>query len=799
MDLQGRLQTTLGDSYRLDRELGGGGMSRVFLAHETTLGRDVVVKVLPPDMAADVSVERFQREIQLAAGLQHPLIVPVLAAGESDGLPYLIMPFIAGESLRARIERERELPVGESIRLLRDVASALDYAHNRGVVHRDIKPENILLTGGAAVVADFGVAKALAVAAGGETPHPRTLTSMGVALGTPTYMAPEQAAADPAMDHRADIYAWGVVAYEMLTGAPPFVGRSTQAMFAAHMTEPVKPLIQSRPGCPPALADLVMRALEKRPADRPRSAAELVQTLDNLAASVSSGSTRAATARPLSFLFGSRLALAVVLFLIVAVAAAVAVTRRDAVPTGEPVIRSIAVLPFVNAGQGAGGDDYFVEGMSDELSAALGRIPGLQVASRTSTYAFRGESVDVRRVGERLRVDAVLEGSVRRAGNRLRVTAQLTNVSTGLSYWTDSYEREASDVFAVQDDIARAIASALQFRVGAAAAAVSQGQGTSNLEAYDLYLRGRFHLHRRGEDNLRTAISFLERATARDPRFARAHASLAMAEALLPEYTDAVDPAEYNDRAERSAERALQIDSMIAEAHLAHGLAHVHRWEWREAEDAYRRALMVDPRSATAHQWYGELAYHLGRSREAVAHMREATELDPLAPISAVALSYALVADRQYADALAEAERSASLAPELGIAHRGVAMAALHAGQHEKALAAMRRANDLEPNLDLRLGQEIYILAKTGRRAEAEAAYRVLQRRGVTRPFVLTWAHLALGDYERAAAELERAVDRREQQLTNFSITIDPLWDELRGLPAYQRAVRKMGLVPVPR
>jgi eukaryotic-like serine/threonine-protein kinase len=803
LDLQEQLQATLGDSYRLERELGRGGMSRVFVAREQTLGRDVVIKVLPPDMAADVSVERFQREIQVAAGLQHPLIVPVISAGESAGLPYLVMPFIAGESLRERLIRQRELPVTEAVRILRDVAVALDYAHKRGVVHRDIKPENILLTGGTAVVADFGVAKAIADSATAEYPIQTALTSVGVALGTPQYMAPEQAAADPHVDHRADIYAWGVVAYEVLAGAPPFAGRSPQAILAAHIAEPVQRLELVRPGCPLGLCDLVMSALEKRPADRPQSAAEIVQFLDGQAAALVSGPTRTTPvmvhrARPrwIYVLAGA------VVLLIVASVAYVATrpddTRGGGAASAEPAIRSVAVLPFVDAGQADGADDYFVEGMSDELSAALGRIPGLQVASRTSTYAFKGESVDVKEVGERLKVDAVLEGRVRRAGDRLRVTAQLTNVGTGLSFWTDSYEREVKDVFAVQDDIARAIASALQFRLGAAAAAsVGRGQGTESVEAYDLYLRGRYHLHRRGESNLKTAITFLEQAIARDANFARAHAALAMAEVLLPEYTDEVDPDVYNTRAENSAQRALALDSTISEAHTAHGLAHVHGWEWAQADTAYRRALDLDPRNVTAHQWLGELSYHLGRTRDAVAHMRRAAELEPLAPIVAVASSYALVADRQYPAALAEAERGISLAPELGLAHRGVAMAAVFTGQTEKAIAAMRRAAELEPNLDLRFGQGVFILARTGQRDEAAAAFRGLQRRGVTRPFVLMWGYLGMGDFNRAAAELERAVEARDQQLTNFSIVADPSYDEMRQLPAYRRAVQKMGL-PLP-
>ena len=282
-DVQEQLQRTLGDAYRIERELGGGGMSRVFVALETALQRKVVVKVLLPELAAGVSVERFRREIYLAAQLQHPHIVPLLSAGESEGLPYFTMPYVDGESLRARLLRERELPVAQAVRMLRDVAAALAYAHERGVVHRDIKPDNVLLSRGIAVVTDFGVAKAVTASSEeefrGSSPG---LTSRGVTLGTPHYMAPEQGTGDPAMDHRVDIYAFGATAYEILSGDPPFTGNSPHAILGAHLATPAKPIASIRPGLPPLLAHVVMQCLEKRPADRPQSADEIIRVLDSL-------------------------------------------------------------------------------------------------------------------------------------------------------------------------------------------------------------------------------------------------------------------------------------------------------------------------------------------------------------------------------------------------------------------------------------------------------------------------------------------------------------------------------------
>jgi eukaryotic-like serine/threonine-protein kinase len=278
--LRNQLQTLLGSSYTLDNELGGGGMSRVFTATEPSLGRKVVIKVLPPEVAAGVKVERFKREIQFLARLNHPHIVPMLAAGGKGGLSYYVMPFMQGESLRARILERGELPLAEVVRTLREVASALSFAHSNGIIHRDIKPDNVLLTGGSAMVTDFGVAKALSVSTGDGDPN--SLTSLGITLGTPTYMAPEQATADPKTDHRADIYSFGAMAYEMLTGRPVFSARSPQGMLSAHISEEPEAVIERRPGIPPLLDSLVMSCLEKSPANRPQNAEEIVQLLDEI-------------------------------------------------------------------------------------------------------------------------------------------------------------------------------------------------------------------------------------------------------------------------------------------------------------------------------------------------------------------------------------------------------------------------------------------------------------------------------------------------------------------------------------
>src|SRR4051812_45808236 len=421
-DLRSQLQSALGSAYTLERELGGGGMSRVFVATDVTLDRKVVVKVLPEEMAGHVSLERFRREIALAAGLQHPHVVPLLTAGDANGLPYFTMPLVEGESLRARIARHGELPLSEAIRLLREIASALSYAHEHGIVHRDIKPDNVLLSGGGAMITDFGVAKAVSASSNAEG---SAATSMGVALGTPAYMSPEQASADPGVDHRADIYAFGVLAYELLTGQPPFVGRSPQGLLAAHVSESPEPVTRRRGTIPPALGALVMRCLEKRAADRPQRASDLAHALDDIT-TLSGGSmptsavtatSAAATGVPPRRSNAMRwIGLAAVAVVVAAVGLLVMTRRAAAITT-----RSLAVMPTDMGGDTA--HAYPADGLSGDLAPGLSRIPGLVVRAYSSSKALRGKSVG--EAGKALQVSSILPASMARSGNRLRVTASL--------------------------------------------------------------------------------------------------------------------------------------------------------------------------------------------------------------------------------------------------------------------------------------------------------------------------------------------------------------------------------------
>ena len=475
IDIRALLQESLGSAYSLERELGGGGMSRVFVARDHALGRRVVVKVLPPELAAALSVERFKREIMLAAAMQHPNIVPVLSTGNTDRLPYFVMPFVEGESLRVRLGRG-PLSVREAVSVMKDVARALTFAHGRGVIHRDIKPDNIIISGATATVTDFGVAKAVAASRAGpvrgmieaRTPGGSTITHAGVSLGTPMYMAPEQAAADPNTDYRADLYALGIVAYEMLVGAPPFQGRSPQALLAAQLTELPRPISQRRYGVPAALEQLIMQCLEKNPADRPRNAADMVRALDDpelLSGAPAVAPQAAATQR--RRMRGRWLAGAVAALVIAAGAAYAFGAFDDSTGTSADVAlapASIAVLPMVDASAGNAGRDL-ADGLTEALTNALGRVPGLRVASRTAAAGAQRQPGGPLEIGRSLGVGKLVEGTLQRQAEQFRVTVRMLDVRDGFTEWSQTYDRPVAGGFAAQDEIANEVAAAIAWRM----------------------------------------------------------------------------------------------------------------------------------------------------------------------------------------------------------------------------------------------------------------------------------------------------------------------------------------------
>lgn len=797
-ELKDTLATALGSNFSIERELGGGGMSRVFVAQDRGLQRTVVVKVLHSELAAEVSTERFRREVQLAARLQHPHIVPLIASGEVEGLPYFIMPFINGESLQSRIGREGELPIKEAVRILRDIASALAHAHRHGIVHRDIKPDNILLSEDFAVVTDFGIAKALNDSV--TAAQPSGLTTRGVALGTVAYMAPEQAAADPSVDQRADIYSFGVVAYEILTGCTPFAGRSTQAILAAHAVQAPESIDKRRPGIPPLLASLVMQCLEKRPADRPQNSAALLAALESIptsgAMTAHTPDRRSDSDSPRVSRRWAWIAAAGAVAIIGAYSAYRYVPRATVTPpVSDASSGSIAVLPLTNF-SGNSEDEYFSEGMTDELANALSKIPNLNVASRTSTYSFKGrKDLNLAEVGKKLNVRTVVEGSVRRSGERLRVYAQLTDIANGFVLWSKTFDGDTRDVFRFQDQIAAAVADALRSRLALNTAGAPAGaRGTQDLRAYDLYLRGRYFWHQRGGANLANAVNYFKSALEQDPKFARAYAGLAIAQALLPEYS-AVSPELSTRLAIEAADRALALDTSLAEAYTAKGLAYTHAWEREKAAAEYQRAIQIDPRYPTAHQWYGEYWLQRGEIDSALKEISRAVQLDPLAPINASALGYTLTLAGRHDEAIAELKRGIELTPTLGQQHGMLANAYFAKGVFDSAFREADIAVRLDSAVSFSHGQTALMAGKNGNKPRAVEELRYLRTRFGRPPiprYAMLLAYLGVGDHKSALDELEAGVKERDMTLGSQSLEMDPLMADIRNEPRFRKVVERM-------
>lgn len=784
-DLKARLQAGLGEAYTLERELGGGGMSRVFVARDETLGREVVIKVIAPDLAEGLSAERFAREVKLAARLQQANIVPVLTAGTIGALPYFTMPYVRGESLRARLAAGTPLPIGDAVGILRDVGRALAYAHADGVVHRDIKPENILLSGGAAVVTDFGIAKALDASRtqeGGGT----GITQTGTSIGTPAYMSPEQALGDPHTDQRTDLYAWGVLAWELLAGAHPFAGRSTpQALVAAHLTEPPPSLRARRPEVSVELEALVMRCLAKDPAQRPTTAADLLAALE--ASHISGARTAAKVATPRRARHAAWLA-GILILLVGAAGLVWRGPRADG--TGDAASKSLAVIPFTATG-GDTANSYLAEGITDQVTNALALVPGLRLAGRTSSGRFAGKGATAQEVGAALGVTTVLDGTVRRVGDQIRVSVELSSARDGLVLWQENYERGSGDLFSVQDDIARAIASALQVTLaGAGTAAV---RGTTDPVAYDLYLKGIYLFRRRGP-GLVTAAAAFEQAIARDSSFARAWAGLASALTVMPYFVD-IRHADVLPRARIAAERAIGLDSTLAEGHLALGFVLSELFEFEEAESRLRRAVALDVTSAEPLYRLGWLLLNMGRSDEAIPVLQQAKARDPLYFLISSYLGWAQVNEGLVPEGVAELRRGAELEPTNLAALSIFAGGLRRAGMLDSAAAVARRLVSLTDS-PIRLGAAAFVLARAG--ASDEAAALVRQMEALPPTAWTKWSGLAIAytgqrDFERAIDAMQQAAKGDGDLFVPFANTVA---GELPADPRIDAVWRRFNLDP---
>ena len=682
-----RLHAALADRYVLERELGHGGMATVYLARDLRHGRLVAIKVLRPEIAAALGPERFLREIQTAARLTHPHILPLHDSGEAAGSLFYVMPYIEGESLRDRLEREGQLPLEEALRISREVAAALSYAHSHDVVHRDIKPENILFEAGHAVVSDFGIARAITATAGD------TLTETGIVIGTPAYMSPEQASGTGPIDGRSDVYSLGCVLYEMLAGEPPYTGPSAQIVMAKRLTDPVPSVRRLREGIPPAIDAAVSRALAKAAADRFATAALFAEALAAPPA-VPAPVHPSRRGRPL---LGRRLAYGVGLAALALLAAIGIFTRSPARSgTSHPAPqRMLVVLPFENLGRPD--DEYFADGMTEEVTGRLAGLHGLRVIARTSARQYKKTTKTIPQIGQDLGVDYVLEGSIRwdkppHGPSRVRVTPQLIRVSDASHVWAQVYDAVLADVFAVQSNIARQVAETLDVTLLATEGQALDAKPTTNLEAYDYYLRGKDYQARELDyADARLAVRMYQQAVQLDPTFALAYAALARAHLALSWLLGETGEL---PKAQAALDRAQQLGPELAEIHLA--LGYYYYWGRRDYDHALEQFAWVrerQPNNPEVIEAIGLIHRRQGRWAEVVSDMTRATELDPRNHESFAGLGQTYLVLRRYPEADRAFARAASLAPDV----RAYPVARAHVsllwdGNSTKAQQVLRQA-----------------------------------------------------------------------------------------------------------
>ena len=743
-DIPTRLATALADRYRFERELGQGGMATVYLAEDLRHGRKVAIKVLWEDVSAALVAERFLREVRLAARLNHPNILPVFDSGAAEGYLFYVMPAVEGQSLRDRLARERKLPVAEAVRLATEIARALDYAHRQGIIHRDIKPENILLQDGHAVIADFGIGKALSAVE-------ETATLTGVTIGTPAYMSPEQAAGDE-VDGRTDLFALGCVLYESLTGEQPFTGSTAQSVITKRFFHTPSPVMELEPNVPKAVAHTVERLLE--------------------------------TSRDQRFPSGA------------SVARALQTPGDDAAPRVPE--KSVAVLPFKNMSSDDE-NEFFSDGITDDIIVALAHIGGLKVAARTSAFSFKGKSAELTEIGRQLGVRTVLQGSVRRAGKRVRVTVQLMSARDGTQLWSERFDRELNDIFAIQDEIVRATVDQLRATLGLAPQpAQLVMRPTDDLEAYELYLRGREAAHQRTPTSLRRAIEFFRQALARDDRYARAYVGLAEAHIGLGVY-QYIPTIEAAREAEAALEVATRLDPDLALVHVLWAQLKLYlRADWHTAGADLDAALEREPDNALAHGYVAFLNGMLGRLDASRAAAARAIAADPLSPfLSAIAVMGFPrdgIAGCDAHAALATHEAALAKDPNsmINVWMSGIRLGEV--GRYEEAVERMARSVELTRSAPLMIGLHSRALAMDGRREEAIALRDVLRERArseyVGPAAMLMMLVLDLEDEAAAAVLLQANVDAMTGPTalyTTVSTELRPLLEHPRLAAVVQR------------
>jgi serine/threonine-protein kinase len=733
--------------------------------------------VLQPELAHALGPQRFLQEIEIAARLVHPNILPLHDSGEAGGLLYYVMPYVEGPTLRQRLTREQHLALGEAVQIARNVADALTYAHNHGVVHRDIKPENVLLSGGQYVVADFGIARAIDEAGAAR------LTETGLALGTPAYMSPEQASGARDPDGRSDIYSLGCLVYEMLAGAPPFTGPSAQAIMARHAIDPVPRLRTLRPTIPAGVERAVEKALAKVPVDR-------FATADQFAKQLAQASTAEAVAADIrrARSAGHRRTLgAAVGVLLLGVGGWWVSIKLE-----NHGIRRLGVLPFANL-TNAPEQEYFAEGMHDALISELAQA-GVPVIARTSVMQYQHTTKPARVIAAELNIDAVVEGSVARSADSVFIRAQLVDGGTEQTLWAGTYGGDVRHVLNLQRQMTRAIVGELRLALTPQAELRLRSAPRVHPEAYEAYLKGMFHWRRSTLQDLQTAKQYFEFALLKDPQYALAHVGMAHVWIGLQQH-GFVAASEATPLAKAAAAKALTLDSTIAEVHST--LAFIKcwsDWDWQGAETGFRQAIKLNRNDPQARAYYSHLLHIVGRPQEAMAQIDSALELDPLNSLFRSLYAMDLMYARRFDDAISLLRGTLQTEPT-----NTVALATLRSAYHEKGMykealevwkASLEAKGDTVAKAALARG-----FADGGYSGALSRMAETLVMRSRTShvtPWQIGTLYTRAGKKDEALDWLEKAFEARDPNVPYLSV--DPIFDDLRANPRFQALIHRLNL-----
>jgi len=768
-------------------------MGEVYRARDTRLGREVAIKVLPESFSRDADrLRRFEQEARAVSALNHPNILTLHDVGESGGAPYVVAELLEGETLRQRL-LAGPLGARKAIEYGVQVAHGLAAAHEKGIAHRDLKPENIFVTAdGRVKILDFGLAK-LAQTEEAEAPLTSAPTSgggtqPGVVMGSVGYMAPEQVRGRPA-DHRSDLFAFGAVLYEMLTGDRPFHGGSAvETLNSILKDDPPEPS-RARSDVSPALDRVVRRCLEKNPAQRFQSARDLGFALTETSGALS-GPRPAALAPPrrrtAAIVAGAALLVLAALF------AANVGGVRNRLSRAAPAhgIQSLAVLPLENFSRDSE-QEYFADGMTEELITDLAQISSLRVISRTSVMGYKDTKKSVPQIGRELGVDGILEGSVQRAGNRVKITAQLIEAKSDRHLWANSYERDLAEVLSLQSEVARSVAREIQAALTPQEQARLEGKRLVDPKVYELYLKGRERFSMGVEKDLREAIALFQQAIARDPRDARSWAGVADSWALLSDFY--LPPREAMPKAREAAETALRLDDSLADAHTSLGLVLMwYDWKWADAEKEFRLALERNPGYAAAHDGYATLLVALGRNAEWPPQSQLARSLDPLSAMFPSNAGWNFIMSRQPGEAVPALRRSVELEPAYGVAHAILAIAYAQLGQRAEALAAAHKASEVDDS-PLTAATAGGAVAMAGDSSGARAMLALLENASQTRyvcPYEVGMIHLILGEKDEAFRLFEKAYEVRSACMP--FLKVDPRLDPIRQDPRYKDLLARL-------